>query len=89
MEILFMNINLSKLQKYKIDKNDKHIIIKLFPVDVFIKIREYTLVRKEIIEAEISESLIKKYKYNFDYTYYLPSENGKYLALINFFYSIL
>jgi hypothetical protein len=80
MEILFMNINLSKLHKYKIDKK---IIEKLFPLDVLVRIRNYTVKRNEIIGE--NKKINKKDENSFDFKYYLPSGNGKYLSFIHFF----
>ena len=80
-----MNINLTKLHKYNINNTDKQIIEKIFPVDILLRIKEYTLDRKEIIEAEIFESLNKKDTYNQNYIYNLSSGNGKYLSFMKFF----
>jgi hypothetical protein len=83
MEMLFMNINLSKLHKYKLDKNDKQIIGKLFPLDKLLKIRIYTVKRNEIIKENKMINNIDQN--NFDYRYYLPPGKGKYLSFMNFF----
>jgi hypothetical protein len=91
MEMLFMNINLSKLQKYKINKIDKLIIGKLFPLETLVKIKIYGLKRNEIINTKILENLPENKRINvidqnnFDYTYYLPSGKGKYLSFMKFF----
>jgi hypothetical protein len=100
MELLFMNMNLSRLHTDKIDK-DK--IEKLLPILYFSKLKDYTLTRKQIK----NQADLEKFKNNpvvlgkkmkalelesknpqlINYDFYLPKGNGKYLEFIRYFLS--
>lgn len=98
MEELFKNINLSRLNNEKIDKK---YINKLFPILIFTKLKKYSLDKKEIKNQETLKllenrgnfttrnkkiaSLEREKAQPFNYTFYLPSGNGKYLDFIKYF----
>jgi len=97
METLFININLTRLQNTKIDKN---LIEKLIPIDTFLKLKKLSLDLRKNKENKIPEH-IKKIKEEakrkklelgiintepkFDYSFYLPGGNGKYLDFLRYF----
>jgi hypothetical protein len=97
MEILFKNINLTRLQNEKIGIK----VRKLFPISVFPKIKKYALEKKEIKNKADLEKFknrpnilsgklasLEKERVNpqpFNYVFYLPSGNRNYLEFIRYF----
>ena len=97
MEKLFININLTRLQNTKIDKN---LMERLIPIDTFLKLKKLSLdLRKnkenkfpEHIKRIKEEAKRKKLELGiintepkFDYSFYLPGGNGKYLDFLRYF----
>ena len=98
METLFANMNLSRLHTDKIDKEK---IEKLLPISVLPRLKDYIIARKNIKNQEDLKKLAtkpnalegrmralsaeKNNPKSINYSFYLPSGNGKYLEFIRYF----